>query len=51
MPAKRRPPGSEAPFVAVGRYAVDGPAAVEVRTEGTTGHVVIDAVPFLPVPR
>jgi hypothetical protein len=26
-------------------------AAVEVRTEGTTGHVVIDAVRLLPVPR
>jgi len=45
-----RPPGPGAPFAAVGTFWFDGPAAVEVRNEGTTGHVIVDAVQFLKDP-
>ena len=39
------------PFVSLGTYSfgTDRPAAVVVSNEGTTGHVIIDAVQFLPV--
>lgn len=45
---QKRPPKTDAPFAALGTYAFDGPSTVEVRTEGTSGYVVVDAVQFLP---
>jgi hypothetical protein len=42
-------PGSSSPFFAVGTFTFDGQATVEIRNEGTSGHVIVDAVQFLPV--
>lgn len=41
--------GAHAPFATIGTYAFDGPAVVEVGNAGTKGHVLLDAVQFLPV--
>jgi hypothetical protein len=41
--------GPTPPFVAVGTFPFDGPAAVEITNAGTTGHVIVDAVQFVPV--
>ncbi len=46
---QQRPHGAESPFTSVGTFTFDGPAVVEIRNEGTNGHVIIDAVQFLPV--
>ena len=48
---QKRPPGDDAPFAAVGTFEFDGKGSVEIRNEGTTGYVVIDAVQFLPAAR
>jgi hypothetical protein len=34
-------------FVSVGTYNFDGEGSVEVRNEGTTGHVIVDGVQFV----
>ncbi|WP_406693910.1 FAD-dependent oxidoreductase [Singulisphaera sp. Ch08] len=44
---KKVPSKSDAPFVPVGTFDLDDKAAVEILNEGTTGHIVIDAVQFL----
>ena len=48
---QRKPPGKNAPFAAVGVFAFDENAAVEVQNRNTKGHVVVDAVQFVPVGR
>jgi hypothetical protein len=48
---QRSPPGRDAPFRPVGTFTIAGAVAVEVGNAGTSGHVVIDAVQFLPVVR
>jgi hypothetical protein len=45
---QRRAAGSPVRYAAVGTYAFDGTGAVEVSNQGTSGHVVIDAVEFVP---
>ncbi|RUL81771.1 FAD-dependent oxidoreductase [Tautonia sociabilis] len=45
---QRRPPSGPGPFHSLGTFPFAGEAAVEIRTEGTDGHVIIDAVQFLP---
>ena len=35
-------------FARLGTFRFDDKAAVEIRNEGTSGHVIIDAVQFLP---
>jgi hypothetical protein len=44
----QRKPGAHGAFATVGTFAFDGPAAIEIRNEGTSGHVIADAVQFLP---
>ncbi|MCA1684839.1 MAG: FAD-dependent oxidoreductase, partial [Planctomycetia bacterium] len=44
---QRRPPSAGGPFAPVGTYTFAGPGSVEVRNEGTTGHVIVDAVQFI----
>lgn len=46
---QRRATGAPVASVTLGTFAFDGPAAVEVGNQGTKGHVVIDAVRFVPV--
>lgn len=48
---KKVPPKANEPFVRVGTFDLDDKAAVEILNEGTTGHVIIDAVQFLKVAR
>lgn len=45
---QRKAPADGA-FVGLGTYRFDGKGAVVVTNEGTKGHVIIDAVQFLPV--
>ncbi len=44
---EQRPAPIDNLFISVGTYEFDGPASVEIRNEGTTGHVIIDGVQFL----
>jgi hypothetical protein len=44
---QRRSP-ADPPFHPLGTFEFDGEATVEIRTEGTDGHVILDAVQFLP---
>ncbi len=44
---EQRPAPIDNLFVPVGTYAFDGPSAVEIRNEGTTGHVIVDGVQFI----
>ncbi|MGE3819289.1 MAG: FAD-dependent oxidoreductase, partial [Isosphaeraceae bacterium] len=46
---QKRPPKGPGPFESLGIFLLDDRAAVEIRTEGTRGHVVVDAVQFLPL--
>ncbi len=48
---KKSPPKAAAPFVSIGSFDLNEKAAVEILNEGTTGHVIIDAVQFLKAPR
>ncbi len=41
--------GTHGSFTTLGTFAFDGPAVVEIGNAGTTGHVILDAVQFLPV--
>lgn len=47
---QRHAPPIEGGFLSLGTYQFDAarPAVVEFRTAGTTGHVIVDAVQFLP---
>jgi hypothetical protein len=46
---QRKPPGKYAPFAAVGTFDFDGKAVVEISNRDTKGHVIVDAVQFVPV--
>ncbi len=43
-----RPLKDGAPFVSIGTFSFDDNATVEVRNDGTSGHVIVDAVQLLP---
>jgi len=47
---QRQPPPLDGHAVSLGRFDFDGPAAVEIGTAGTDGHVILDAVQWLPEP-
>ncbi|MFQ6131712.1 MAG: FAD-dependent oxidoreductase [Armatimonadota bacterium] len=48
---QRRPPNLDDAFVSLGvfDFAADRPAVVTITNKGTDGHVIVDAVQFLPV--
>ncbi|WP_169978587.1 FAD-dependent oxidoreductase [Tautonia rosea] len=45
---QRQSPAGPGPFQSLGTFRFDGESRVEVRNEGTNGHVILDAVQFLP---
>ncbi|WP_152052471.1 FAD-dependent oxidoreductase [Tautonia marina] len=45
---QRQSPSGPGPFQSLGIFRFDGESSVEIRTEGTNGHVILDAVQFLP---
>jgi hypothetical protein len=45
---QRRPPRGTGPFATIGTFDFGREAAVEVRNEGTSGHVILDAVQYVP---
>lgn len=45
---QRSQPAKDTVFVPVGDFDFNGPAKVQIGTAGTTAHVVVDAVQFLP---
>ncbi len=46
---QRKPQAKDGAFTPIGTFTFDGPASVEIQNAGTTGHVIADAVQFLPV--
>lgn len=46
---QKSPPKIDKTFVSLGAYRFDGSGTVEISTAGTNGHVIIDAVQFLPI--
>lgn len=48
---EKNSPKGDGPFQSLGSFAFDGKSSVEIRNQGTTGYVVIDAVQFVPAGR
>jgi hypothetical protein len=45
---QRRPPPIDGAFVSVGEYEFGERGVVEISNAGTDGHVIVDAVQFVP---